>query len=368
MYAVAEKLDPAACQVVARMLYIEMLEAGSTAVGEFHYLHHQPGGAPYSRPTEMAHAVVAAAEDAGISMTMLPVFYERGGFDRELQARQHRFAQTASEFLNYWEQLQNELAAGPTRLGVAPHSLRAVSPEGLQAVLRGIHALDPQAVVHMHVAEQPAEVEATEEHLGARPVAWLLENHDVDERWCFVHATFMNTAEVTALAQSNAVAGVCPTTEANLGDGIFSAQAFLEAGGRFGVGSDSQVSVSGFEELRLLEYGQRLTRGERNVLHSPKRAHVGQRLFEDAVRGGRQALGLPGVGLQAGTSADFVVVDPDHPRLLGHGPETWLDALIFGGAERAVTAVFVGGQQRVFSGRHPDHEAARKALQDLIGA
>ena len=266
MYRLALALSPQALERIAAQLYVEMLEAGMTAVGEFHYLHHGPDGAPYQAPEEMSLRIFEAAKTANIALTHLPVLYRHGGFGTPPSKEQRRFVHhSADDFLRLVQALRPKLWPR-ARLGIAPHSLRAVDPQALTEAVRGLHTDDPEAPVHIHIAEQTKEVEDCEAALGARPVQWLLEHQPVDGRWCLVHATHMHQAETLALARSGAVAGLCPSTEANLGDGIFAAPAFVSAKGAFGIGSDSHVTIDVAEELRLLEYGQRLRDQRRNVV------------------------------------------------------------------------------------------------------
>ncbi|MCC7330687.1 MAG: formimidoylglutamate deiminase, partial [Gammaproteobacteria bacterium] len=291
MYALARQLAPADIEAIATWLYVEMLEAGYTSVCEFHYLHHQPDGRPYADPAATSRALIRAAAAAGIRLTLLPVLYQQGGFGgRPPGPAQRAFVHALPGYFALLEALRG--GQGPLlRVGIALHSLRAVAPGALDEVLAWRAATDPQCPVHIHVAEQPREVAECQAWSGRRPVEWLLERGVVDAHWCLVHATHMTGGEARALAQSGAVAGLCPTTEANLGDGLFPLAEFLAAGGRIGIGSDSHVSVSPVEELRWLEYGQRLATGRRNVAATAAEPHCGARLFRAAVAGGARALG-----------------------------------------------------------------------------
>lgn len=357
MYDLALRITPEDLEAIAAQLYVEMLEAGMSAVGEFHYLHHPQEGGRYAELAETSQRILSAAQATGISLTLLPVAYLRGGFGMPPQPQQRRFAcADPEEVLKLRAAAQHAARALPhTKVGLAPHSLRAVSPQDMQALLQGLVADSPQARVHVHVAEQALEVQQCEQALGARPVRWLLDNTPLDARWCAVHATHLDAGEVKDLARCGAVAGLCPTTEANLGDGLFSGPAFWQAGGSFGIGSDSQVCVSATEELRLLEYGQRLSHQQRNLLVDPSEQgslHIGQGLWSQACAGGAQALDQPIGRLEAGRRADFIVLDAQHPRLMGHGPQSALDAFIFGGADRAIDQVFVAGRRWVQGGHH----------------
>jgi len=376
MYRFLEHLGPEELEAIAAWLYCEMLEAGYTAVGEFHYLHHDPAGRRYADPAEMSLRLLAAAGTAGIAITLLPALYAHGDFGgAPPEGAQRRFVHDAEGFAALLERLDRDLAgAGEARLGLALHSLRAVDPALAREGLAAARALDPAMPVHVHAAEQPREVEACLAWCGRRPVEWLLEELGVDPRWCLVHATHIEPHERERLAASGAVAGLCPSTEANLGDGLFPAAAYLAAGGRFGIGSDSQVSVSPIEELRLLEYGQRLVRGERAVLASPECPSPGRCLWEGAARGGACALGLEGGAIAPGCRADLLVLDPDSALLAARRDDALLDTLVFSGNAGAVHEVMVGGRWRVRGGRHPERErllagyrAACAALGERVG-
>ncbi len=349
MYRFALAMTPEDVEAVAAQAYVEMLEAGFTRVGEFHYLHHGRDGRPYADVAEMAGRIAAAAAETGIGLTLLPVFYARSGFDgAPAGPDQRRFSSGLDVYADLLAGSARALAglAGAV-LGVAPHSLRAASPEELRAVA-GLAAGGP---VHIHVAEQIREVEDCVAQRGARPVAWLLDNAPVDPRWCLIHATHMTEAETDAAARSGAVAGLCPITEANLGDGIFDAPRFLASGGRFGVGTDSNVSIEAAGELRQLEYSQRLALRSRNVLATPG-GSTGAALFDGALAGGTAALGQEAFAVAVGAPADLVSFDPDHPALAGHGPDTIRDAWLFGRSAGLVDAVWVRGVKRVDGGRH----------------
>ncbi|MDX1575912.1 MAG: formimidoylglutamate deiminase, partial [Kiloniellales bacterium] len=299
MYGFVRQLEPGQVQAIAAQLYVEMLEAGYTAVGEFHYLHHDREGAPYDDPAEMSRRVIAAAKATGIGLTHLPVLYGYGGFGGQPAGEgQRRFLNRPERYLDIVARIHQTVRDDPQlHLGIAPHSLRAVTPETLTAALQGIDELDEAAPVHIHVAEQQPEVRDCIDWSGLRPVEWLLTHEDLGPRWCLVHATHMTDEEAVALAKTGAVAGLCPTTEANLGDGVFPAGAYLEAGGKIGIGSDSHISVSPVEELRWLEYSQRLTLRRRNLLAGDRGAgdspSVGARLVKAALDGGARALGRP---------------------------------------------------------------------------
>ena len=370
MYRFVDRLDPPQIEAIATQLYIELVKAGYTAVGEFHYLHHGPDGAPYADPAETGKRLLAAARTAGLGITLLPVLYGYGGFGgRATGVQQRRFHNSAEGLLRIFEALRAEASGDPqVRIGLAPHSLRAVTPETLAEILRGLDALDPTAPRHIHIAEQTREVEDCLAWSGRRPVAWLLDEVDVDGRWCLVHATHMEPAETEALARSGAVAGLCPTTEANLGDGLFDGPRYWAAGGAWGIGSDSHVSQSPLEELRLLEYGQRLRDRRRNVLRGAVPG-VGAELYRGALAGGAQALGRPIGRFAAGCRADLLVLDAETPALIGLEGDRLLDALVFAGNANPVRDVAVGGRWVVCQGQHAaegpalrDFAAARRAL------
>jgi formimidoylglutamate deiminase len=350
MYAFLDGVDADTFEAIATQAYVEMLKAGYTAVAEFHYVHHDRDGRPYADPAELARRIVAAAAGSGIALTLLPVFYAHAGFGgTNPSAAQRRFVHTIDSFARLVAALARDAAAQGITLGVAPHSLRAVTPEELAAVV----ALAPdRAPIHIHAAEQSREVADCVAWCGARPVEWLLDHAAVDGRWCVVHATHMTDDETKRLAQSGAIAGLAPTTEADLGDGTFPGRAYLGAGGAFGVGSDSNTIVDPFAELRQLEWSQRVATGERNVLAGNGVA-VGQSLYANAARGGGSAVGRkPGI-IAAGARADLVVLDPDDPAIADAPCDAILDAAIFGPCRRPVRDVMVAGRWRVREGRHP---------------
>jgi formimidoylglutamate deiminase len=310
MYRAVRHLDPDRLRAVATELYRELAARGFGSVAEFHYVHHRADGRPYESPWAMTDALVAAADQAGVRLCLLPVLYQRGGFRApEPSTAQRPFVLNTAAYLELLEGLWERHAGGPHRVGIAFHSLRAVSLDAIQAVLAHRGARDPEAPVHIHVAEQPREVEECLAVHGRRPVELLLKEVDVDPHWCLVHATHATPDELQGVAERGAVAGLCPTTEANLGDGWFDLPTYLEAGGLFGVGTDSHVSVCPFEELRWLEYGQRLRTGRRHVVDGPT-SHVGTNLWAHALVGGARALGLSVGRIAPGYAADWMVLDP----------------------------------------------------------
>ena len=358
MYGFVDRLGPEDAEAIAAQLYCEMLKAGYTGVAEFHYLHHAPDGSPYGDLAEMAERVTAAARHTGIALTLLPVLYNAGGFGgAPMGGAQRRFANDADRLLRIVETMRQRRGADPGfRVGLAPHSLRAVGPECLADAVAGLDAMDPDAPIHIHIAEQTKEVEDCVAWSGRRPVERLLETQDMGPRWCLVHATHMTPDETRALAATGAVAGLCPTTEANLGDGLFPLKAYLEAGGRLGIGSDSHVSVSLVEELRWLEYGQRLAARRRNVA-APPEGSTGTRLHTAALEGGAAATARKTGALEAGRAADIVTLDAAHPLLAGKTDDAILDAWIFAGNANLVRDVMVGGSWVVRNGRHPEEDA-----------
>ena len=356
MYRFVAALDPELLAAIAAMAYAEMLEAGFTRVGEFHYVHHQPGGVPYDDPAVMAQAIAAAAAETGIGLTLLPVFYAHADFGGvPATAQQRRFVTDLDGYARLLEASRAALAdGGDAILGVAPHSLRAVNA----AELTKVAALLPDAPIHIHVAEQTGEVEACLALTGQRPVEWLLDHAQVDSRWCLVHATHVSESEVDRMAASGAVVGLCPITEANLGDGIFPAVTYASAGGRFGIGSDSNVLISAAEELRLLEYGQRLTRHGRNLLALGPGRSTGTSLWDAAGQGGAQALGACGLGLAAGAPADLLA-------LTGEAAPNALDAWIFAGLG-GIDCVWRAGIKRVDGGRHIARDGIEQRYRDAL--
>lgn len=357
MYAFAAAVDPEALQAIAAQLYVEMLKAGYTQVCEFHYLHHQPDGTPYDQPEAMSLALIAAAREAGIGLTLLPVLYMTGGFDaRPLNPRQRRFGHGVSDYVRLLETLHAQ-QSNDVRVGMALHSLRAVPEDAMRSLLATSAAAG--GPVHIHIAEQLGEVQDCLGARGARPVEWLLDHADVDARWCLVHATHLTGHETSRLARSGATVGLCPTTEANLGDGLFPLADYLDADGRLGIGSDSHISVSPVEELRWLEYGQRLSTRHRNVAARDEGDSVGETLWRAALAGGAQASGQAIGSLQPGARADLLVLDSDAPLLAARDRRSVLDSFLFAGNAPLVRDVMCGGRWVVRDFHH--HDEARIA-------
>lgn len=349
MYRFAGRVTPESLHDIAAQLFVEMLEAGFTSVCEFHYLHHQSDGRPYEQPSAMSLALVAAAQEAGIRLTLLPVLYMTGGFDgRELSGRQKRFGHEVDGFLALVESLR-ALENPMLRVGIALHSLRAVPVAALREVLSSPIATAGRPI-HIHVAEQVAEVEECIALRGARPVEWLLANAQVDAHWTLVHATHVDDRELMDLARCKAVVGLCPTTEANLGDGLFPLRDFLQQDGRIAVGSDSNVSVSPVEELRWLEYGQRLATRQRNIASTPAAPSAGESLVSRCVEGGRQSNGFDQ------QEDDRIVLDPESLSLAGATAADVHDRFVFAGNRNLVKDVFVAGRKVISDGRHAGGE------------
>ncbi|HZP65175.1 MAG TPA: formimidoylglutamate deiminase [Rudaea sp.] len=363
MYAFAGRIDPETLHAIAAQLYVEMLKAGYTQVCEFHYLHHRPDGAPYANPAAMSLALVEAAREAGIGLTLLPTLYMSGGFDgRALSERQRRFGHDVESYLRLLEHLR-KMEDSTLRIGVALHSLRAVPAAALRDVLASGVADGP---VHIHIAEQIGEVQDCLALRNARPVEWLLAHAEVDERWCLVHATHMTADETRRVAATGAVAGLCPTTEANLGDGLFPLKDFLAAGGVLGIGSDSHISVSPVEELRWLEYGQRLATRHRNIAVSESSDSVGETLWGDALFGGARASGTTIGTLEPNARADLLVLDDRAPLFAARDAETVLDTFLFAGNANLVRHVMVDGTWRVRDGHHRDEERIAARYREAV--
>ncbi|HET7931429.1 MAG TPA: formimidoylglutamate deiminase [Rhodanobacteraceae bacterium] len=361
MYAFAARIGPDELHAIAAQLYVEMLKAGYTDVCEFHYLHNASNGEPYADPGAMSQAIIAAARETGIGLTLLPVLYMTGGFDgRPLNARQRRFGLTVEAFLRLLESLRKQESAR-VRVGIALHSLRAVPEAALREVLAS--PLARECPIHIHIAEQIGEVQDSLALRNARPVQWLFDHVEVDARWCLVHATHLDDAEMRAIAKSGAVAGLCPTTEANLGDGFFPLAAYVDAGGTLGIGSDSHISVSPVEELRWLEYGQRLAARQRNVAARKAGESVGETLWRAAWRGGLQAAGI---SLADGDAqGDCIVLDAAAPALAARDERSVIDSFVFAGNAPLVRDVLAGGEWVVRDARHRDEDAIAARFREV---
>ncbi|HUZ65177.1 MAG TPA: formimidoylglutamate deiminase [Acetobacteraceae bacterium] len=364
MYRFLAVLSPDDVQAIAAFAYMEMLQAGYTAVAEFHYLHHAPDGEPYADLAEMAGRIIAAVGESGIGLTLLPSLYAHGTFGGAPPVPlQRRFLNDPDRFLALVDRCRTLLRAQPdAALGIAPHSLRAVSPPELAAVV----AATPAGPVHIHAAEQIKEVEQCLAWSGRRPVEWLLERADIGPRWCLIHATHMTEAETSGLARSGAVAGLCPLTEANLGDGVFRTADFVGRQGHIGIGSDSNISTDPAAELRQLEYAQRLAQRSRNVLAPEHGGSTGRRLLEAALTGGAQATARSVGAIAPGCRGDIVILDPNHPDLCGRTGDFWIDGWIFSAGRSAVRNVLVGGKVIVTDGVHARQDSIIARYRDVI--
>ena len=362
MYRFLDRLEPDDVEAITAFAYVEMLERGFTRVGEFHYLHHDPEGGPYANVGELAWRIAAAARETGIGLTLLPVFYAHSNFGGLPPVPgQRRFINNVDGFANIVEECHRAIAAlEDANAGIAPHSLRAVTPDELEKIL----PLAQGGPIHIHAAEQTKEVDDCVAWSGQRPVEWLFDHAHIDSRWCLVHATHVNARESELLPRSGAVAGLCPITEANLGDGVFPADAYLRAGGRFGVGTDSNVLIDAPGELRALEYAQRLSHRARNVLAVAEGQSTGRTLFDVAHSGGAQALGVFEVGLREAANADIVSLDAGDASLAGRRGDAVLDSWIFAGA--GVDCVWRRGRKLVQGGRHLAREGIRERYCRII--
>jgi formimidoylglutamate deiminase len=365
MYHYLERIQPEHLFHISAQLYLEMLKAGYSCVGEFQYLHHALDGSPYANRAEMSLQCMQAAQQVGLGFTALPVLYRYGGFgSADPIDGQQRFLNDAEGFIDIVTHLQRAAATDAnTSVGIAPHSLRAINGDLLREV---IGALDNLAAIHVHIAEQTKEVDDCLAWSQMRPVEWLFDQFDVDTSWCLIHATHMNAAETAAMAQSGCVAGLCPTTEANLGDGFFNAIDYFDQDGCWAIGSDSHISIDPVEELRWLEYGQRLLTRQRNVLVSSRATNTGRNLFDGALKGGARACGRNIGSITAGTRADFIVLDDQHPRLYGRQQDDLLDSWIFSGNENLVRDVYIGGNKIIDHGRHADEEAIQRNYRNTL--
>jgi len=371
MYRFLERVGPEELEALAALAFAEMLEGGFTRVGEFHYLHHDRDGSPFADPGELAARLASAASRTGIGLTLLPTLYAHGGFGGAPPGeRQRRFISDPGRFARIVEASRGAVSALPDAIvGVAAHSLRAVTPPELAEVV----ALGRGGVIHLHIAEQLREVDECLAWSGRRPVQWLLENAPVDERWCLVHATHSTAAELQGVAARGAVVGLCPVTESSLGDGIFPAVGFLAAGGRFGLGTDSNIRIDAAEELRTLEYSQRLAHRARNLLAAAPGASTGRSLLDAAAAGGQQALRPPGsgpAGLTPGAPLDVVTLVREHPSLVGRNGDETLDSWIFAGDRGLIDCVWRAGAKVVSGGRHRDRDALEQryaaALRNVL--
>lgn len=358
MYRFVAKLSPQDVNIIASYLYMEMLKAGYTSVAEFHYLHKQVNGRSYDDPAEMSYQVINAASQAGIAITHLPVLYTYGGFGKKMpSSSQARFTHQLDEYCRLVQSLHQFVVNESTvKLGIAPHSLRAVSKEQLEVIVPLIKQFDVNAPIHIHIAEQTQEVIDSLAYSGQRPVEWLFDNQPVDSNWCLIHATHLTEAEMIVLARSEAVVGICSTTEANLGDGVFPAAEYLSLGGKLSIGSDSHIAVNVADELRMLEYCQRLTKKQRAVLSTPACQSVGEYLYLHAAKNGANVINQNVGEINIGRRADLVVLDTKHPSLFAKAGSYIIDSAIFACAELPVLDVMVAGRWKVESGRHAQQQ------------
>ena len=369
MYRFTAHLSPDQIEAIAALVFMEMQEAGYASVGEFHYLHHQKDGQTYDNLAEHSDRIMAAAVETGIGLTHLPVLYSYAGVGkRPLEPGQLRFGNDVDQFCRLVELARSAASTLPAdcQVGIAPHSLRATAPDDLARVLQ-TQAED--CLVHIHIAEQPKEVQEVLAGLGARPVEWLMANAPVSQNWCLIHATHMTQDETIAMARSGAVAGLCPITEANLGDGPFNGATYLEANGAFGVGSDSNVLISLTEELRTLEYSQRLRDLARNVLVRGE-GSVGHALYTGAAKGSAQALGRGTGEIAEGQWADILAIEASHPSLCALTNDQLLDGLVFAAKDSVITDLWSAGRHTVQAGRHVARDQVvaryRQAMSNLL--
>ncbi len=379
MYKFLAKLTAVDAEVIAKHLYIEMLKMGYTRVAEFHYLHHNIDGAPYSANAiqnknnehglaTMAQAIFSAAKGAGIGLTMLPVLYQYAGFGKQAPNEgQKRFINSTEQFnqlVSDCFELSTQFAN--SNVGIAPHSLRAVDKKSIEQAVTHIRTLDDSAPIHIHISEQQQEVNDCLAHYGKRPVQWLLDNIKLDQHWCLIHATHINEQEQQGIIKSQAIAGICPTTEANLGDGIFPTTEFLALDGTFAIGSDSHISVNPVEELRWLEYAQRLTKQQRAILASANTASVGQNLWQKAAMGGAQSTSSNTGCLAVGKQADLLVLDKNQTRLYANNMQHLLDSVIFASRANVIQDVMVNGHWMVRNGEHAQAQSSADDFSKLL--
>ena len=369
MYKTATELNPDELEIIASKLYIELLKGGFTHVAEFHYLHNQPDGTPYPNTTELGEAILRAGQSVGMGVTLLPALYQYAGFGQQPpNAGQARFVQTTQGYMEQFQAYQDKVSAYPLhQLGLCFHSLRATDFYAIHQVITELHQNQP---IHIHIAEQTKEVDDCLTYSGTRPVQWLLDECCVDHNWTLIHATHLSPEEVQGIANAGATVGICTTTEANLGDGLFPAVAFEQAGGVWGVGSDSHVSTSLQEELRWFEYSQRLKERKRNRLYnndlnSPSQQRIGDHLFDQALKGGNQACGVK-LGLAVGCRADFMVWDKAEPFIHASQPQDLLNRWLFGLSSNPIKDVFVAGNKVVRGGTHSQEIPVNNAFAEVV--
>jgi len=368
MYKFLAQLTEQDAQLIATQLYIEMLTMGYTRVAEFHYLHHDKSGEHYASLATMAKAIFDAASESGIGLTMLPVLYQYSGFaEQQATQGQARFINSVAQFNQLVTDCMGLSESYPnTNVGIAPHSLRAVDKESLLSAFEHVRSFDPNAPVHIHIAEQQKEVNDCLSHYQKRPVQWLLDNAPLDKHWCLIHATHIDESERKGMIDSGAIAGICPTTEANLGDGIFPTTEFVGEGGTWAIGSDSHISVNPVEELRWLEYAQRLIKQQRAILATNEQASVGRYLWQQATLGGAQSCAQPLGELSVGKQADLLVLDDKQLATFANSEQHLLDSLIFGSQRPAINDVMVNGQWVVENKQHPLAQQTEQAFAELL--
>ncbi|MBU2970046.1 formimidoylglutamate deiminase [Pseudoalteromonas sp. C2R02] len=368
MYQFLDQLSADDAQAIASQLYIEMLKMGYTRVAEFHYLHHQIDGENYTPLATMAESIFKAAKTSGIGLTMLPVMYRFSGFGPlEPNDGQKRFINSVEQFnqlVSDCFSLTNDYSN--TNVGIAPHSLRAVDKASLHSAVNHVRSLDDKAPIHIHISEQQKEVDDCLAHYGERPVQWLLNNADLDKHWCLIHATHIDENERRGIIKTGAIAGICPTTEANLGDGIFPTTEFLAEDGTFAIGSDSHISVNPIEELRWLEYAQRLIKQQRAILATSEQASVGLNLWQRAALGGAQSTNSNTGSLEIGKQADLLVLDANQTKLFANSDKNLLDSLIFASQKNPVQDVMVNGTWVIESGKHADEEICANKFAKIL--
>jgi formimidoylglutamate deiminase len=368
MYKFLDQITAEQAQVIATQLYIEMVKAGYTRVAEFHYLHHQASGKAYDSLSEMSAAIFKASQSSGIGLTLLPVLYRFSGFGPlEPTDGQKRFINSTEQF----NQLVSdcfEVSKGyaNTNVGIAPHSLRAVDKASLTSAVNHVRSLDNKAPIHIHISEQIKEVDDCLAHYGQRPVEWLLNNVELDQHWCLIHATHINEQERRGIIKSGAIAGICPTTEANLGDGIFPTTEFVQEQGTFAIGSDSHISVNPVEELRWLEYAQRLSRQQRAILATSEQPSVGRFLWQQAAAGGAQSTSSNTGEIGVGKQADILVLAANKTPLFANSEQHLLDSMVFASQENMVSDVMVNGHWVVKGGEHPAQEQSAKDFAEVL--
>ena len=373
MYRFANLVSPEDLQDIASYLYLEMIKQGYTSVAEFHYVHHQPNGKPYSSVSQLSQSVINAANIAGINLTLLPVLYMNAGFgDQALLDDQKRFGNSVDSYLALHDEATRYCShQSQHSLGMALHSLRAVPASSMTEVISHFKDRAHSCPIHIHIAEQTQEVEQSIKALGKRPVEWLLDKYDIDKQWCLIHATHMTPKETAQVAKSGATVVICPTTEANLGDGLFPLRQYLDDGGQIAIGSDGNTCTNPMEELRWLEYGQRLLSRTRNVASDDRERHTGTNLYRHCLEGGARSIGQKPGALTLGGRADLIVLDDNSADLANIAADSILDVLIFGTSQSLIKDVMVNGTWKITHYHHADEErikntfiSATKALRD----